>query len=54
MTTIWRLNINTDAEEGVDPRAFCIGRNILGIGWQVADPPLNRDAYYALGLKEYY
>ena len=54
MTTIWRLNIKTDAEEGVDPRAFCIDRNILGIGWQVADSPLNRDAYYALGLREYY
>lgn len=47
MTTIWRLNIKTDADEGVDPRMFCIDRNILGIGWPVdspvdADTPLER------------
>ena len=34
MTTIWRLNIKPDPEEGVDPRMFCIDSNILGIGWQ--------------------
>ena len=55
MTTIWRLNIKTDAEEGVDPRTFCIDRNILGIGWPVdSDTPLDWDAYYALGTEEYY
>ena len=57
MTTIWRLNIKTGAEEGVDPRMFCIDRNILGIGWRVPvdpDTPLGWDAYEDLGMEEYY
>jgi len=33
MKTVWRLNIKTGAHEGVDPRKFCIDKNILGIGW---------------------
>ena len=57
MTTTWRLNIKTGAEEGVDPRMFCIDRNILGIGWRVPvnpDTPLGWDAYQDLGMEEYY
>ena len=30
---LWRINIKTDAAEGVDPRRFCLDRNILGVGW---------------------
>ena len=59
MTTIWRLNIKPDAAKGVDPRMFCIERNILGIGWPVvspvdADTPRDWDAYYNLGMEQYY
>ena len=59
MTTIWRLNIKPDAEKGVDPRMFCIDRNILGIGWPADSPvdtdtPLDWDAYYNLGMEQYY
>ncbi len=54
MTTIWRLNIKPDAEEGVDPRRFCIDGSILGIGWSVAsDAPLDKQAYFAEGKKTY-
>ena len=54
MPTIWRLNIKTAAEEGVDPRMFCIDRNILGIGWPVDSyTPLDKEAYRALGTEEY-
>jgi len=35
MTSIWRINIKTAAKEGIDPRRFCLDKNILGIGWQV-------------------
>ena len=28
MTTIWRLHIKPDPKEGVDPRMFCIERNL--------------------------
>ena len=55
MTTIWRLTINPAAEESVDPRMFCIKRNILGVGWRVdADAPLDWDTYYNEGMREYY
>ena len=52
---IWRMNIKTDAEEGIDPSKFCIRRNILGVGWQVnEDVLIDWDAYYAEGKKKYY
>ena len=61
MTQIWRLNIKTDSKEGIDPRSFCIKRNILGIGWQVEHDgeylewgdydKLAREKYYAKGDK---
>lgn len=35
MTKIWRLNLKTAAKNGVDPRKFCLERNILGVGWKV-------------------
>lgn len=55
MTQIWRLNIKTDSEEGVDPRKFCISNNILGIGWAVKDDVKNTDwdAYYKLAEEAY-
>ena len=55
MTTIWRLTIKSEAEEGVDPSEFCIKRNILGVGWKVdRDAPLDWDTYYDLGMEKYY
>ena len=36
MTTIWRLNIKTAANKGVNPRKFCLDKNILGIGWRIS------------------
>ncbi|MCY3814367.1 MAG: hypothetical protein OXH15_21520 [Gammaproteobacteria bacterium] len=55
MTTVWRLTISTDAAEGVDPRRFCLDRDILGVGWRVDGPEsLDWDAYYALGMAQYY
>ena len=38
MINIWRLNIKTAAKRGVNPRRFCLDRNILGVGWQVSQP----------------
>lgn len=35
MTSIWRLNIKTAAKKGIDPRRFCLDKNILGVGWKV-------------------
>ena len=54
MTTIWRLNIKPDAQEGVDPVRFCFDKQILGVGWPVdSDSPLNWKTYCRLGQKEY-
>ena len=52
---LWRITIKTDANEGVDPRSFCLERNILGVGWRVQGAPfLDWDTYYALAKREYY
>ncbi len=53
--TIWRLNISPDADSSIDPRKFCFDNGILGLGWPVPkDEPLDWNAYYELGEKEYY
>ena len=51
MPNIWRLNIKTAAQEGVDPRIFCIKNNIMGVGWLVEtdEQSLDRDTYIRLG-----
>lgn len=55
MTEIWRLNIKTDAQEGIDPRKFCIERKLLGIGWPVEGKgQLDWDQYYKLAEEAYY
>ncbi|MDX8411884.1 MAG: hypothetical protein R8K46_08485 [Mariprofundaceae bacterium] len=56
MTTLWRINIKTAAEEGVDPREFCINnKKILGVGWPVdAESGVDWDIYYQLGMEQYY
>ena len=52
---VWRITIKTDAVEGVDPRRFCLERNILGVGWPVDGPQsLDWDTYHALGTAKYY
>ena len=52
---VWRITIKTDAVEGVDPRRFCLERNILGVGWPVDGPQsLDWDTYHALGTATYY
>ena len=52
---IWRLTISPAAESGVDPRKFCIERNLLGVGWPVdRNAPLAWDTYYDLGNETYY
>ena len=47
----WRLNIKTDAEEGIDPYHFCIETGILGVGWSVETDreSLDWDSYLKLG-----
>ena len=54
---VWRLTISPSSEEGIDPREFCVKRNILGVGWPVDtddDGPLDWDTYERLGTAQYY
>ena len=52
---IWRLTISTGAEEGVDPREFCVVRKMMGVGWAVdPDGPLTWEEYEALGRQKYH
>ncbi len=37
LPTVWRINIKTAAEEGVDPRTFCLSEGCLGVGWPVGE-----------------
>ncbi len=30
---VWRIHLNPDPKEGVDPRQFCFRKHILGVGW---------------------
>lgn len=46
LPTVWRINIKTGAEAGVDPRRFCLSGQCLGVGWPVGDAEcLDWDAY---------
>ena len=35
MNSVWRVNIKTASQKGVNPREFCLKNNIVGIGWQI-------------------
>ena len=56
MPNIWRLNIKTDAQEGINPHGFCIEGNIMGVGWPVEtdEQDLDWESYCELGEEEYY
>ncbi|MFH1022873.1 MAG: hypothetical protein V1809_05750 [Planctomycetota bacterium] len=55
MPTIWRLNIKTGAQKGIDPRMFCISNKILGVGWAVdCEGEINWDNYYKSAMETYY
>lgn len=55
MPTVWRLNIKTAASHGIDPRRFCIDRQILGVGWPVDyEGEVDWDTYYKLAEELYY
>ncbi len=54
MTNVWRLNIKTAAKRGVDPRRFCLERNILGLGWKVNQSGIVKwDEYIAEAHEKY-
>ncbi|REL32985.1 hypothetical protein DYD21_14310 [Rhodohalobacter sp. SW132] len=46
---IWRVNIKPASSEGIDPRSFCITRDILGIGWGIEtdSETVTWDEYYS-------
>lgn len=52
---VWRLNLKTNAAEGIDPRQFCIRNSILGVGCPInCDQPVDWDRYYAIAEEMYY
>lgn len=55
MAKVWRLNIKPSASEDIDPRMFCIKKNILGVGWSVEfDGNVDWETYYKLAMESYY
>jgi hypothetical protein len=55
--TLWRLNIKTSAQNGFDPRQFCLDKKLAGVGWPVEDengqPPQDFEHYLTLGRAQY-
>lgn len=44
--TLWRMNIKTDSQPGVDPHEFCIEKRITGIGWGFDQKFTKADEYW--------
>jgi hypothetical protein len=54
LPTVWRINIKTAAQNGIDPRQFCLSRDCLGVGWPVGDKTsIEWDAYFQQGTAAY-
>ncbi len=52
--TVWRINIKTGAQAGVDPRRFCLSQGCLGAGWAVGDTEtLEWEVYRTSAAVEY-
>lgn len=54
LPAVWRINIKTDAEPGIDPRRFCLDQCCLGVGWRAGDSEtLEWAAYETLAKAAY-
>lgn len=53
---LWRLNIKTASKNNINPRIFCIEKNILGVGWSVEtdNNDLSDKKYIELATERYY
>jgi len=51
---VWRINIKTGAQQGIDPRRFCLDRGWVGVGWAVdGAETMDWEAYRPLAEVEY-
>jgi hypothetical protein len=51
---VYRLNIKSSAEEGIDPGEFCLREGVAGMGWGVkTDSPLDWDQYRQLATAQH-
>ena len=51
---VWRINIKTDAHQGVDPRRFCLDQGWVGVGWPVdGAETMDWETYRSLAEVEY-
>lgn len=53
MVQVWRLNLNTGARPGVDPRAFCFTGGLLGVGWPIEPSTSTWPEYEAVAKEKY-
>lgn len=52
---LWRINIKPSSKEGINPRSFCLERNILGVGWPVGESDnMTWEEYEDKALEIYY
>ncbi|MBD7916172.1 hypothetical protein H9660_13560 [Clostridium sp. Sa3CUN1] len=51
---LWRINIKPNSKESVNPRRFCLEKNILGVGWAVGESDnMTWKEYESKALKKY-
>ena len=50
---VWRVKLNPDSTHGINSADFCIGKNIVGIGWPVDEAPKDKEEYFSLGKAKY-
>lgn len=53
--SLWRINIKPSSKDGVNPRRFCLEKNILGVGWAVGESDnMTWEEYEDKALEIYY
>lgn len=52
---LWRINIKPSSKDGVNPRRFCLEKNILGVGWAIGESDnMTWEEYEDKALEIYY
>lgn len=52
---LWRINIKPSSKDGINPRRFCLEKNILGVGWAVGESDnMTWEEYEDKALEIYY
>ncbi len=50
---IWRIHLESDSNDNIDPRQFCLENNFVEVGWEIEGQALTivREGHYYKHLK---